>query len=122
MGAASSPRLDLPQSGIAQNHQMPTRASSSSCFFVDFKEAERNTGPILENSSDTLWVGMLLEAARQNEAGGEVTRLGFSLCSDMTWGEGPPRLWAVGPLMCVYTDGSCPVASAVVGFSWCSTF
>ena len=38
------------------------------------------------------------------------------------WGEGPPWLWALGPLMCVYTDDSCCVASAVVGFSWYSRF
>lgn len=27
------------------------------------------------------------------------------MCSDMMWGEGPPWLWAIGPLMCVCSDG-----------------
>lgn len=79
-------------------------------------------GSILENSSDTFWGGMLKEATSQNEAVPEVTMLEFLLCSDMMWEEGPPWLWAVWLLMCVYTDGSCYVASAVAGFSWCSTF
>lgn len=58
-------------------------------FFVDFKEAERNMGSILEKSSGAFWGGMLKKAISQNEAVSEVTRLEFSLCSAVS-GERDP--------------------------------